>query len=107
MSGLATHMRVSAALQFCNARGEGAYVLHKGDRTAGALIVRHCHRDGTATVYARRYTMEGEAVWDAVTDAPIPDSKADEYVASRVRSDPDLWAIELETSDLDSVLSVL
>lgn len=104
---LATHMRVSAALQFCNARGEGAYVLRRGDRTAGALIVRHAHRDGTVTVYVRRYAMEGGTVWEPVTAAPVPDAEADAYIDSRAGSDPDLWVIDLETTDIETVLTLL
>ncbi len=106
---LATHMLVSAALQFCQNRGEGAYVLRRGDRTAGAILLRHSHRDGTSTLYVRRYAMEGGMVWEATTPdaAPLPDADADDYIGKRAKTDPDLWAIELETTDIAAVLEFL
>ena len=105
---LATHMRVAAALQICHARGEGAYVIRKGDRTAGALLVRHSHMDGTSTLYARRYTLENEAEWQAVSgDAPVSDAEADTAVERRSATDPDLWVIEVETRDIAALLSGL
>ncbi len=105
---LATHMRVSAVLQMCHARGEGAYVINKGDRTAGALLIRQNHLDGTSTLYARRYTMENEAEWQAVSgDCPVPDSEADTTIEKRTATDPDLWVIEVETRDIATLLSGL
>ena len=102
---LATHMRVSAALVACHARGEGAYVARKGDRTAGALLIRHAHPGGAATLYARRYTMENEAEWQPVNaDAPLPDAEIDAMIAKRAADDPDLWVIEVETRDIGAIL---
>jgi len=101
-------MRVSAALQRCHARGEGAYVIRKGDRTAGALLVRHVLPGRTCTLYARRYTMENEAEWQAVSgDDPVPDADADRTVEKRIASDPDLWVIEVETGDIAALLTGL
>lgn len=105
---LATHMRVSAALQRCHARGEGAYVIRKGDRTAGALLIRHVLPGRSCTLYARRYTMENEAEWQAVSgDEPVPDAEADRTVEKRIASDPDLWVIEVETRDIAALLNDL
>ncbi len=105
---LAAHMRVSALLQMCQARGEGAYVLRKGDRTAGALLIRQNHLDGTSTLYARRYTMENEAEWQAVSgETPLPDAEIDAAIARRAATDPDLWVVEVETRDVAPLLSAL
>ena len=105
---LAAHMRVSAALRACQARGEGAYVIRKGDRTAGAILIRHNHLDGTSTLYARRYTLENEAEWQPVSgETPVPDADADAAVERRLSTDPDLWVIEVETRDIAALLSVL
>lgn len=105
---LATHMRVSAALQMCQARGDGAYVIRKGDRTAGALLIRQNHLDGTSTLYARRYTMDNEAEWQPVSgETPIPDAEADTTIEKRAATDPDLWVIEVETRDIVGLLSGL
>ena len=105
---LATHMRVSALLQMCHARGEGAYVIRKGDRTAGALLIRQNHLDGTSTLFARRYTMENEAEWQALSgETPIPDADADITIEKRGATDPDLWVVEIEARDIAALLSDL
>ncbi len=105
---LATHMRVSALLQMCHAKGEGAYVIQKGDRTAGALLIRQNHCNGTSTLYARRYTMEGEAEWQPVSDDDFqPDADIDTTIEKRLRTDPDLWVIEVETRDVIALLSAV
>ena len=105
---LATHMRVSALLQLCHGRGEGAYVMRKGDRMAGALLIRQNHMDGTSTLYARRYTMENEAEWQPVNgDTPLPDAEADTTIEKRAANDPDLWVIEVEARDMEALLSGL
>lgn len=100
-------MRVSALLQICHAQGEGAYVMRKGDRTAGALLIRQNHCNGTSTLYARRYTMENEAEWQPVSDDPfLPDADIDTTIEKRIRTDPDLWVVEVETRDIANLLSV-
>lgn len=93
-----TSFRVSAFLRMCTMSGEGAYVLNRGDETAGAVIVKHARPDGTAVVYARRYDLEGEIVWERATgEAAVSDKEADSYIQRRVSSDADLWAVEVES----------
>lgn len=105
---LASHMHVSALLQMCQARGEGVYVLHKGDRTAGALLIRQNHLDGTSTLYARRYTMENEAEWQPVSgESPLSDERIDTLIDKRCATDPDLWVVEVEARDIAPLLSAL
>jgi len=105
---LATHMRVSALIQMCQAQGEGAYVIQKGDRTAGALLIRQNHLDGTSTLYARRYTMENEAEWQPVSgETPVPDAEIDATIEKRAATDPDLWVVEIEARDIAPLLSAL
>jgi hypothetical protein len=78
--------------------GEAAYILQRGDETAGAVIVKHLRPDGTAVVYARRYDIDGDIIWERATgEAPVVDKEADAYIDRRVKSDADLWAVEVES----------
>jgi hypothetical protein len=78
--------------------GEAAYILKRGDETAGAVIVKHLRPDGTAVVYARRYDIDGDIIWERATgEAPVADKEADAYIDRRVKSDADLWAVEVES----------
>ncbi len=93
-----TSFRVSAFIRLCNMSGEAAYVLKRGDETAGAVLVKHMRSDGTAAVYARRYGMDGGIVWERATgDMPVPVAQADDYIGRRVKSDSDLWVIEVDS----------
>jgi len=93
-----TSFRVSAFLRLCTQSGEGAYILKRGDETAGAVLVKHARPDRSAVVYARRYDIDGEIVWERATgDTPVSDKEADAYIERRVKSDGDLWAVEIES----------
>ena len=93
-----TSFRVSAFLRLCTMSGEAAYILKRGDETAGAVLVKHLRPDGKAVVYARRYDIDGEIVWERATgDAAVSDKEADVYIDRRVKSDTDLWVVEVES----------
>lgn len=78
--------------------GDAAYLVRRGDDTAGAVLVKHVRADDTCVVYARRYDMEGDIVWDRATgDAPVSDKEADVYLSRRADSDADLWVLEVES----------
>ena len=95
---ITTSFRVSAFLRRCAQSGEGAYILKRGDETAGAVLVKHARPDRTAVVYARRYDMDGDIVWERATgETPVTDKEADAYIDRRVKSDSDLWAVEIES----------
>ena len=98
-------MRVSALLRQCSALGDSAYVLCKGDPTAGALLIKHVRRDRTCAIHARRYALDGLPVWGVVMDGPEPE--IDAYIARRTDKDPDLWAIEIETAEIDPMLALI
>lgn len=72
-----------------------AYVLAKGDATAGAVLVKLATLDGTAKAFERRSDlMTGGREWMVLEEGPEPEVDA---VLSRARArDPDLWIIEIE-----------
>ncbi len=95
---ITTSFRVSAFLRRCSQSGEGAYILKRGDETAGAVLVKHARPDRTAVVYARRYDIDGDIVWERATgETPVSEKEADAYIDRRVKSDADLWAVEIES----------
>ncbi|MCJ8517343.1 hypothetical protein ABID21_000091 [Pseudorhizobium tarimense] len=91
--------------------GGFAAVEHKGAEEAGAVFVRHRHRDGTETLYGpapqnvfdeevteRRFEKRLDNVGPAEIDALI----------ERERSfDRDLWLIELDVDDVDGLFAVV
>jgi hypothetical protein len=73
-----------------------AYVLHKGDPGAGAVLVKCATLDGRASLWQRSYDlMSGARAWVVLKD---DDEPAVDAAIRRQRSfDPDLWVIEIES----------
>lgn len=92
---LTASLRVAALLRRMDLLGHGAYVVHRGDETAGALALCVVRPGGGAELWAQEYDFESDArVW--VMQASGPARDMDAAVARRRASDPDLWVIELE-----------
>lgn len=75
-----------------------AFVVHRGDATAGAVLVKLNPLDGTATAYQRSFDpMTGNRTWVILAEGSEPD--VDAAIARQRSFDPDLWAIEVEDRD--------
>jgi hypothetical protein len=72
-----------------------AYVVARGDATAGAVIVKVATLDGHATAYQRSFDLAtGARVWATLAEGPEAD--VDAALARQRGYDPDLWVIEVE-----------
>ena len=92
---LATHVWVAAYLRRLQIEGIPAYVIRKGDATAGAVLVKLAFMDGRAQAFTRSFDLEsGARVWQELCTGPEPD--VDAAVARQCGFDPDLWVIEVE-----------
>jgi hypothetical protein len=75
-----------------------AYVMRRGDGTAGAVVVKVATLDGRAQLWGRvPDLMTGERRWDRMAEGP--EVEIDASVARQAGFDPDLWVIEVETRD--------
>jgi len=72
-----------------------AYVMAKGDATAGAVLVKVATLDGQAVIHERRFDLERDArVWQVLAQGSEVEMDA---ILGRARArDPDLWIIEIE-----------
>ena len=72
-----------------------AFVVVRGDATAGAVLVKCATLDGRATAYQRRTDpMGGAAQWMELAAGPEPE--VDAAIARQRSFDADLWVIEVE-----------
>ncbi|MCK0121963.1 DUF1491 family protein [Loktanella sp. F6476L] len=72
-----------------------AFVVQKGDATAGAVLIKLNTLDGQACCYQRSFDlMTGDRKWVVLSDGPEPD--VDGSIAKQRGFDPDLWVIEVE-----------
>lgn len=71
-----------------------AFVVARGDATAGAVLVKLNRLDGTAAAFARSWDASGARVWTTVADGP--DAEVEAAVGRQRGFDPDLWVVEVE-----------
>ncbi|TPE48338.1 DUF1491 family protein [Amaricoccus solimangrovi] len=72
-----------------------AYVVARGDATAGAVIVKCATLDGKAKAFQRGYDlMSGERVWLVLAEGA--EAEVDAALSRQRANDPDLWVIEIE-----------
>lgn len=92
---LASGIWVSAYLRRIQALGIPAYVITRGDETAGAVLVKLALMDGTARAYTRSFDLQSNTrVWQVLVEGPEPE--VDAAITRQRGFDPDLWVIEVE-----------
>ena len=91
---LATEFWVGAYRARLAAAGIPCYLTHRGDPTAGAVLVKLATLDGAARLYGRAYGPDGARIW--ATLAESAESEVDAAAARQRDFDPDLWLIEIE-----------
>lgn len=98
MARLAAGFWVRAYLARLQAANIAAYVVARGDETAGAVIVKCARLDGTAQALQRGLDpASGARIWMIFADGSEPSVDA---ALSRARArDPDLWILEVESRD--------
>lgn len=94
---------VSAWLRRIDLAGRSAYVIRRGDDTAGAIIVKCATLDGRAALWARQWDFETDTTpWSRRDEGPEAD--IDAIARREAASDPDLWLLEVEAPDGDPML---
>lgn len=72
-----------------------AHIAHRGDETAGAILVKVATMDGNAALFGRAPSLDGPGAWEAVREA-CDEREVDAVIQRRVSSDRDLWVVEVE-----------
>lgn len=92
---LASGIWVSAYLRRLQIAGIPAYVMARGDATAGAVLVKLALMDRSARAYTRSFDLQGGGrIWAVLAEGPEPE--VDAAIARQRGFDPDLWVIEVE-----------
>ena len=86
---------VSAYLTRLSLADIPAFVVRRGDPTAGAVLVKLNSLDGSACCYQRSFDlMTGERAWVVLIEGTEP--QVDRSIERQCGFDPDLWVIEVE-----------
>lgn len=95
MTRLTTEFWVAAYLTRLRLNDIPAFVVAKGDLTAGTVLVKQSTLDGQACVYQRSFDlMTGERAWIVLEKGD--DATCDAAITRQRSYDPDLWVIEVE-----------
>ena len=93
---LASGIWVSAYLARLRLEDIPAFVVKRGDDTAGAVLVKLNTLDGKARLFQRSFDlMTGDRKW--VTLADGAEEEVDASVSKQCSFDSDLWVIEVES----------
>ena len=92
---LTSDVWVSAYLTRLRLADIPAFVIRKGDATAGAVLIKLNTLDGNAVAFQRSFDlMTGERAWVVLAEGP--EAEVDASLAKQAGFDPDLWMIEVE-----------
>ncbi len=95
MSRLTSEFWVAAYLKRLQLFEIPAFVVAKGDGTAGTVLIKLNTLDGQAQAFQRSFDlMSGERSWVVLTEGLEAD--VDASLAKQRSFDPDLWVIEVE-----------
>ncbi len=72
-----------------------AFVVSRGDATAGAVLVKQATLDGKASAHQRSFDpLTGARAWMVLADGA--EAQVDAAITRQREFDPDLWVIEVE-----------
>ena len=72
-----------------------AFIVKRGDNTAGAVLVKLNTLDGSACCYQRSFDlMTGDRKWMVLAEGE--EASVDASITKQCSFDPDLWVIEVE-----------
>lgn len=95
---LATGIWVGAYLARLGLANIPAYILARGDDTAGAVLIKCARLDGTAQLYGREWDYDSDTrPWAEI--ATGREAEVDDAIRRQRGFDPDLWVVEIESRD--------
>jgi hypothetical protein len=99
---LASHMLVGHLIRRTQSAGGFATVLRKGDATSGVILIQAVEKGQETGLFERVIGVDGHAKLMPCGPVPnAPDDAMAQYIARRVKSDPDIWIIELDIPDAE------
>ncbi len=98
---LPTHLLIDATLQTLTERGVFYYILQRGERGSGVILLKISDRAGQCKLVTQQRDLEGDMQWVAALEVDIVlETDADAYIQRSVGRDPDLWVVEIEDPDM-------
>lgn len=94
---LPTDLWVGAHLRRLTVEGVPAYVVRRGDRTGGTVLLKLNRLEQGCEILTQTRDLDGRLGWlRAFSGQAVAEAEADAYIERSTRRDPDLWVIEIE-----------
>lgn len=95
---LPTHLLVTGQLRRCNDAGVPAFVVKKGEKMGGLVMLKLNLLGPGCRVLVQQRDLDGNLGWMTVLggETPAEETEADAYIARAASRDPDLWVVEIE-----------
>ncbi len=94
---LKARLWVDAQIRQCNVQALPVYVLKRGDRDAGVVLVKLMREAGSVLVLAPGRDLDGAVIWDRpLGPDPVAKADAEAWLERQQGYDPDLWILEIE-----------
>lgn len=91
---------VTGHIRRCYALDMPAYLRHRGDRDAGGILLKINRFEAGCELLEPTMDRSGQRAWmRASGPEPIDEAEADAAIARRLKTDPDLWVVEIEDRD--------
>ncbi|TXG81836.1 MAG: DUF1491 family protein [Sphingomonadales bacterium] len=96
---------VQAVLRRSMGLGVMATVLHHGDDSAGSVLVLAMDSERRAKIFSATTLPGGARAWLAISgENLVSEADAMTQINRHLDRDPDLWVLEIETQNVQSIL---
>lgn len=88
---------VTAMIRQCRSADIDAYLVQRGDETAGSVLLKINRFDAGCFVLTPTFAPDGSRAWMRGTGPElVPEAEADAYIQRQLGYDPDVWVLEIE-----------
>jgi hypothetical protein len=102
---LKTGIWINALVRRCDLAAIPIAVVSRGDRDAGAILLKFNGGATGCSVLTQARGPDGELLWMRATGpAPVAEVDADAYISRQRGRDPDIWIVEIESGSADTVI---